>query len=69
MKKLYSKNKQQGSSENLKFCYICREKLKINMLNIKNIAKLGTNVIMQVNIELLHIEYVIWNIVYLKKLP
>ena len=37
------------------------------MLNIKNIAKLGTIVFMQVNIEVPHIAYVIQSIVYLKK--
>ena len=32
---------------------------KINMLKIKNIAKLGTIVVIQVNIEVLDIVYVI----------
>ena len=35
------------------------ESLKINMLKIKNIAKLGTIVIIWVNIEVQHIAYVI----------
>ena len=33
--------------------------LKISMMNVKNIVKLGTIVIIQVNIEVLHILYVI----------
>ena len=33
--------------------------LKISMMNVKNIVKLGTIVIIQVNIEVLHISYVI----------
>ena len=41
--------------------------LKINMRKIKNIEKLGTIVIIQVNIVLLYIAYVIQSIVYLKK--
>ena len=40
--------------------------LMINMLMIKNIVKLGTIVSIQVDIELLHIAYVINSIVYLK---
>ena len=35
IKKLHSINKQQESYENVKFCHICKEKLKINMLSIK----------------------------------
>ena len=41
--------------------------LKINMRKIKNIEKLRTIVIIQVNIVLLYIAYVIQSIVYLKK--
>ena len=33
------------------------ENLKINMLNIKDIAKLGTTIIIQANVEVLHIAY------------
>ena len=36
-----------------------KKKLKINMRKIKNIVKLETVVIVQVNIEVLHIAYVI----------
>ena len=35
-----------------------KKNLKINMLKIKNIVKLETIVIIQENIELLHIAYV-----------
>ena len=45
-----------------------KRSLKINMLKIKNFVMLEINIIMQVNIELLHIAYVVQNIVYLKKL-
>ena len=51
-------------------CAIFEDKsLKINVLTIKIIVKLEITVIMQLNIEVPHIAYVIWNIVYLKKLP
>ena len=36
-----------------------KKDLKIKMLKIKNNVKLGTIVIMQVNIDVLHIAYVI----------
>ena len=36
-----------------------KKSLKIKMLKIKNNVKLGTIVIMQVNIDVLHIAYVI----------
>ena len=48
-------NEQQKSYENLKFCYICTKKLKIIKLKIKNMSKSGTIVIIQENIEVLHI--------------
>ena len=37
------------------------------MLKIKNIVKLETMLIIQVNIEVLNIAYIIKSIVYLKK--
>ena len=40
-------------------CYVCEEKLKKSMLKNKNIAKLEITVIIQGNIEALHIVYVI----------
>ena len=40
-----------------------KKSLKVNVLKIKNTAKLGTIVIIQVNLELLHIAYVIQSIV------
>ena len=43
--------------------------LKINMLKIKNIKKSEIIVIIQVNIEILHVSYVTQHIVYLKELP
>ena len=55
-KKKLLTNEQQKSYKSAKICYICQEKLvKINELKIKNIVKLGTIVIIQVNIEVLHI--------------
>ena len=46
-----------------------KKRLKINMLKIKNIVKLEIIVIIQANIEVLHIAYVIYNIVHLNKFP
>ena len=48
---------QHQSYKNGKVCYICKEKLKINMCKIKNIVKLEIIVIIQGNIEILHIAY------------
>ena len=50
---------QQESYENAKIWYICKENLKINIWKIKNIIKLEIIVIIQWNIEVLHIAYVI----------
>ena len=50
---------QQALYQNAKFVIFVKKSLKINMLRIKNIAKLGTIVIMQSNIEVLHIACVI----------
>ena len=49
------------SYQNAKICYICKtlKKLKINVLKIENIIKLERIVIIQVNIGVLHIAYVI----------
>ena len=52
-------NEQQESYKNAKICYNANKNLKINMVKIKNFVKLGTIVIMQRNIEVLHIAYVI----------
>ena len=49
-----------------KSAIVVNKYLKINMLKIKNISKLGTTVIIQVNVEVLQI-YEIQHIVYLKK--
>ena len=51
-------NEQKESYENTKKCYICKS-LKINILKIKNIIMLQIIVIIQVNIVLLQITYVI----------
>ena len=51
--------KQQKSYENTKIPYFCVKNLKINMLQIKTIEKLGTIVTMKGNIEVLHMAYVI----------
>ena len=42
-----------------KFVLFVKKTLSINMLKIKNIVNLGTTVIIQGNIEMLHIAYVI----------
>ena len=42
-----------------KFAKTCKKKLKINMLKIKKIVKLGIIVIIQKNIEVLYTAYVI----------
>ena len=44
-----------------------KKSLKINILRIKNIAKLEVTVIIWVNTELLLIAHVIHSIAYLKK--
>ena len=64
----YWQKQKQESCENAKICYICKESLKINMQEIKNIVRLDTIVIIQVNTEVLHIVHVIWNLVYLNKM-
>ena len=51
--------KHQKSDENAKICYIGSKNLQDNMLRIKNIVKLATITIIQKNIVILHIAYVI----------
>ena len=46
-----------------KYLISVKENLKVNMIKIENILKLRTTVIIQVNVEVLHIAY----IVFLKK--
>ena len=60
---------QQELCENAKICYIYGENLKTNYLKNKNIVKLEIIVIIQGNIQVLHIAYVIRNTVCLKKIP
>ena len=48
------------------FAIFVKKILKINMLKIKNIVKLEI-IIIQMDIEVQHIAYVIQNIAYLKK--
>ena len=50
---------QHGSYGNAKICYICKKKMKINILKIKNVVKLEIIVIIQGKIEVLRIAYVI----------
>ena len=52
-------NEQQESYENANFAIFVQKSLKINMLKIKNIVKLEIIFTIQVNIEVLDIEYVI----------
>ena len=42
-----------------KFSIFVKNNLQINMLNINNVAKIRTIVIIQVNTEALHIAYVL----------
>ena len=49
--------KQQESYENTKICYICKERFEIKYL--KGVVKLEIIVIIQENIEVLRIAYVI----------
>ena len=53
-------NEQQKSFTIAKFSYICnKKKLNMNMLKMKNIVRLKLIVIIQGNIVVLHIAYVI----------
>ena len=49
---------QQESYEKAKICYISKEKLEDKYLKGKDILKLQITVIIQENIEVLHITYV-----------
>ena len=61
-------NEQQTPCQNAKI-YICKGKFEDkHAKDRKNIVKLGTIVVMQGNIEVLHIAYVLSSVVYLKKL-
>ena len=51
-------NEQQESNENLKICYICKEKLEDKYAKEKNIIKLEIIAIIQVNIEVVYIAYI-----------
>ena len=50
---------QQESYANAKLCYICKEKLENENLKDKKYYKLGIIIIMQENLKVLHIAYVI----------
>ena len=56
--KLLTKELQE-SYENAKIFYICQKNVKRNIGKIKNIVKLEIIVILQGNIEMPHIAYVI----------
>ena len=62
-----STKEQQELYEMQRSVIFARKNLKINIWKIKNIVKLEIIVIIQENIEVLHMAYVIWKIVYLKK--
>ena len=53
------RKKQQESNKNATICYICKKNLKKDMRKIENISKLNIIAIIQVNIEILSIVYVI----------
>ena len=55
------------SNENAKTRYNCKQYFKINLSKIKNIVKLEKVVIIKGNLGVLHIAYVIENIVCLQK--
>ena len=67
-KKLLTEEHKE-SYENAKICYIFKENFEISIYKIKNILKLQIIVIIQENIEVLRIAYVISNIACLKKFP
>ena len=50
---------QQESFENAKTCYVCKEKSENKCVKNKNIVRLEVIVIIQGNIEVLHIAYLI----------
>ena len=50
---------QQESYENAKICYICKEKFKNRYMKDKKYLKLEIIVIIQGNMEVLRIAYVI----------
>ena len=54
-----STKEQQESYENTKICYICKEKPENKYLKDKKYVKLEIIVIIQKNIEVLRIAYVI----------
>ena len=59
---------QQESDENAKICYICKEKFEKKYFKDKKYRKVRDHPIIQGNIKVLCIAYVICNIVYLKKI-
>ena len=64
-KKMHLLTKEQEESyEN--FATFVEKSLKINMLKVKTITKLEIVIIIQVNIEVMHIAYEVRNIVPLK---
>ena len=54
-----NKKNQLELKENANSAIFLEKKLKINMLNIKYIVNLGTIVVIQGNIKVLHITYII----------
>ena len=58
-------NKLQELHEKAKFCYISQKIFKDNTLRLINIVQLETIDLIQVNVEVLHIAYAIYNIIYL----
>ena len=56
-KKMKLLTKKQKKSYEIAKSLFVKKNLKINMLKIKNIVKLGTIVIIQVNTEVPHIAY------------
>ena len=58
---------QHESYKNAKICHVCKEKFEHKYAKDKNIVKLVTNDIRQVNIEVLHITYIMFLIFSVSK--
>ena len=52
-------NEQRESYKNAKICYICQEEFEDKYAKDKNIVKSGIITIRQVNIDVLHVAYII----------
>ena len=67
LKKRFLQTKKKKWNENARIRYICEKEIQVKNAKDKNIIKVGTIVMIQANVEVLQISYVISSIVYLKK--